>query len=161
MPDLSKEFAPILDDAKKIGKDALKDGVELGRKTIAQILNGFGKTLSSAEKQKVIELYNEAEDHAVAGRVSVAVAMAARLDNYLASRALVGESEAIRAGREFLKNALGMLMNIAKSVLSLVGGPVVAKVADLAVDSIDNMMGGKPAAPANKPAAPANTPPSA
>lgn len=149
--DLSKEFKPILDDAKEIGKKALKDGVELGRKTIAQILSGFGKTLKADEKQKLIELYNEAEEHAVAGRVGVAVAMASRLDNYLASRALVGESEAIRAGREFLKNALGMLMNIAKSVLSLVGGPVVAKVADLAVDSIDKMMGGKPAA---KPPAP-------
>lgn len=146
MPDLSKEFKPILDDAKEIGKKALKDGVELGRKTIAQILTGFGKTLTPVEKQKVIELYNEAEEHAVAGRVAVAVGMANRLDNYLASRALVGESESIRAGREFLKNALGMLMNIAKSVLGLVGGPLVAKVADLAVDSIDKLMGGKPAA---------------
>lgn len=159
MTDLSKEFKPILDDAKEIGKKALKDGVELGRKTIAQILNGFGKTLTPVEKQKVIELYNEAEDHAVAGRVGVAVAMSTRLDNYLASRALVGESEAIRAGREFLKNALGMLMNIAKSVLGLVGGPVVAKVADLAVDTIDKLMGGKPAT--NTPPATPPAPPSA
>lgn len=142
---LSKEFKPILDDAKEIGKKALKDGVELGRKTLSQILTGFGKTLKADEKQKVIELYNEAEEHAVAGRVGVAVAMASRLDNYLASRALVGESESIRAGREFLKNALGMLMGVAKSLLSLVGGPLVAKVADLAVDAVDKMMGGKPA----------------
>jgi len=44
-----------------------------------------------------------------------------------------------------------MLTNIAKSVLSLVGGPLVTKAADLAVDSIDKLLSSKPA---EKPPAP-------
>lgn len=137
---LSKEFAPILVDAKKAGKQALKDGVELGRKTIATILTNFGKTLKAEEKAEILTLYNEAEEHAVAGRVGVAVSMAARLDNYLNSRALVGESQSIRAGKEFLKGLLSILAGTAKTFLGLLGGPVVAKVAELGVAAIDKVL---------------------
>lgn len=137
---LGKEFAPILDDAKKAGKQALKDGVELSRKTLAQILTGFGKALKAEDKAAVLKLYAEAEDHAVAGRVGVAVSMAARLDNFLNSRALVGESQSIRAGKNFLKGLLSILAGTAKTFLGLLGGPVIAKVAELGVSAVENFM---------------------
>lgn len=155
---LGKEFAPILDDAKKAGKQALKDGVELSRKTLAQILTGFGKTLKAEDKAAVLELYAEAEDHAVNGRVGVAVSMAARLDNFLNSKALVGESQSIRAGRNFLKGLLSILAGTAKTFLGLLGGPVVAKIADLGVSAVENFMSA-PKQPEKQPAAPPATQP--
>lgn len=151
---LGKEFAPILDDAKKAGKQALKDGVELSRKTLAQILTGFGKTLKAEDKAAVLELYAEAEDHAVNGRVGVAVSMAARLDNFLNSKALVGESQSIRAGRNFLKGLLSILAGTAKTFLGLLGGPVIAKIADLGVSAVENFMSAPTKQPEKQPAVP-------
>ena len=155
---LGKEFAPILDDAKKAGMSALKDGVALSRKTLSTILTGFGKALKADDKAAVLKLYQEAEDHAVAGRVGVAVSMAARLDNFLNSKALVGESQSIRAGRNFLKGLLGILAGTAKTFLGLLGGPVIAKVTELGVDAVEKMLGMAPP-PAKQPEKAPEAPP--